>query len=140
MKSFQDFNARGLDVGGSDLLGPGTHRVRIDKCEFDPVAVMVKMRLKNDAGAAFLNLRLDESKPKQQEFNLKRMKKIATILDHPTPDDFADKGVEWYEGKELVVALKENEYSKYPEVSDISSVPTQTSKTAAEQFDDDIPF
>lgn len=140
MKTFKDFNARGLDVGGSDLLEPGTHRVRIDKCEFDPELVMVKMRLKNDKGAAFLNLRLDENKPKQQEFNLKRMKKIATILDHPTPDDFADLGVGWYEGKEMVVQLKANDYSKYAEVSDIMAVPTQTTKTASEQFDDDIPF
>ena len=42
MKTFKDFNARGLDIGGSDLLEPGTHRVRIDNVEFDPVTVMLR--------------------------------------------------------------------------------------------------
>ena len=139
MKTFKDFNARGLDIGGSDLLEPGTHRVRIDNVEFDPVTVMLKMRLKNDKGAAFMNLRFDETKPKQQEFNLKRMKKIALILDHPTPDDFADQGVEWYTGKEIVVMLKANDYSKYPEVTDIMAPPTETTPSTAD-MNDDIPF
>jgi hypothetical protein len=137
--SFFDLNAEGIELGGSELLKPGMHKVSIETAMFDDATKMLKMRLKNEKGSAFVNMRFDPEKPKQVEFNRKRMLMIATALDHPTPKQFASKGVDWYVGKELVVVLKSNEYSEFPELANVMPVQSQVSASAA-KFDDDIPF
>jgi len=137
--SFYDLDAEGLELNSGELLGPGTHKVTIAKAEYDDSTKMLKFRLKNEKGVAFANMRFDPEKPKQRDFNRKRMLMIATALDHPTPNKFASQGVEWYEGRELVVTLKANEYSQYPELANVAAVQKEI-KSSAEQFDDDIPF
>jgi len=137
--SFYDLDAEGLELSTGELLGPGLHKVTIAKAEYDDATKMLKFRMKNDKGIAFANMRFDPEKPKQRDFNRKRMLMIATALEHPTPAKFASKGVEWYEGRDLLITLKESEYSQYPELINVAAVQKEV-KTATEQFDDDIPF
>ena len=137
--SFYDLDAEGLELNSGELLGPGLHKVTISNAEYDTGTSMLKFRMKNDKGIAFANMRFDPEKPKQRDFNRKRMLMIATALDHPTPTKFASKGVEWYVGKDLLITLKTSEYSQYPELVNVAPVQTEV-KSSAEQFDDDIPF
>tara|TARA_R100001440_G_scaffold12409_1_gene21824 strand:- start:5292 stop:5708 length:417 start_codon:yes stop_codon:yes gene_type:complete len=137
--SFYDLDADGLELNTTELLKPGLHKVKIQSAVWDDGNQMLKFRMSNEQGVAFVNMRFDKSSPKQRDFNRKRMLMIATALEHPTPSKFASEGVEWYEGKELLVTLKANDYSQYPEMANVTAVKRETAP-AVEQIDDDIPF